>query len=92
MTGLPSLPPPSDIDAMPNSPTIHKWWIAYSNGGIKVTVGYAEAPDEDTAIEQAIEKFNIDSRLVGKLIAKRTKAHPPQRRWVRTWALGSSGK
>jgi hypothetical protein len=32
-----------------------------------------EAPDEDTAIEQAIEKFKIDPRLAEKLIAEKTK-------------------
>ena len=76
---------------MAKSPPIHKWRIVYSDR-MKLIIGYAEAQDEDTAIDCAIEKYNIDSRLVGKLIAKRTKAHPPQRRWVRTWALGSSGK
>jgi hypothetical protein len=61
-------------------PSGHRWLIAHRNGGIKVTIGYVEAPDEDIAIVRAIGKFNIDPRLAGKLIAERTKAHPPRRR------------
>jgi hypothetical protein len=56
---------------MAKSPLIHRWRIAYHNGGINVTIGYVKAPDEDTAMERAIEKYEIDARLVDKLIAKK---------------------
>ena len=52
-------------------PSDHRWLIAHRNAGIKVTIGYVEAPDEDTAMERAIEKYEIDARLVDKLIAKK---------------------
>ena len=64
---------------MPNSPPIHKWRIVYSDR-MKLIIGYAEAQDEDTAIDRAIEKYNIDSRLVGKLIAEKTKTQPHRKR------------
>ena len=64
---------------MANSPPIHKWRIVYSDR-MKLTIGYAEAQDEDTAIDRAIEKYNIDSRLVGKLIAEKTKTQPHRKR------------
>jgi hypothetical protein len=66
----------ADIDAMVKSPPIHRWLIAHRKAGLKVTIGYVEAPDEDTAIEQAIGKFKIDPRLAGKLIAEKTKGQP----------------
>ena len=64
---------------MANPPPIHKWRIVYSDR-MKLTIGYAEAQDEDTAIDRAIEKYNIDPRLAGKLIAEKakTQAHPKQ--------------
>jgi hypothetical protein len=64
---------------MANSPPIHKWRIVYSDR-MKLTIGYAEAQDEDTAIDRAIEKYNIDSRWVGKLIAEKTKTQPQRKR------------
>jgi hypothetical protein len=47
---------------------------------MKLIIGYAEAQDEDTAIDRAIEKYNIDSRLVGKLFAEKTKTQPQRKR------------
>ena len=35
-----------------------------------------KAPDEQTAIEQAFEKFKLDPRLAVKLIAEKTKGQP----------------
>ena len=64
---------------MPNSPPIHRWRIVYSDR-MKLIIGYAEAQDEDTAIDRAIEKYNIDSRLVGKLFAEKTKTQPQRKR------------
>ena len=64
---------------MAKSPPIHKWRIVYSDR-MKLIIGYAEAQDEDTAIDRAIEKYNIDSRLVGKLIAEKTKTQPQRKR------------
>ena len=58
---------------MSRDPSDHRWLIAHRKAGLKVTIGYVEAPDEQTAIEQAIEKFKIDPRLAGKLIAEKTK-------------------
>jgi hypothetical protein len=52
-------------------PSHDKWRIAHDSAGIKVTIGYVEAPDQDAAIDQAIGKFNIDPRLAGKLIAEK---------------------
>ena len=65
---------------MAKSPPTHRWRIVYSNGGVKVTIGYVVAPNEDTAIDRAIEKYNIDSRWVGKLIAEKTKTQPQRKR------------
>ena len=56
----------------PEQPT-RKWRITRSNAGVKVTIGYVQAPDEETAIEQAIGKFKIDPRLAGKLFAEKTQ-------------------
>ena len=52
-------------------PSHDKWRIAHDSAGIKVTIGYVEAPDRDAAIDKAIVKFNIDPRLAGKLIAEK---------------------
>jgi hypothetical protein len=54
-------------------PSHHKWRIAHDSTGTKVTIGYVEAPDQDSAIDEAIGKFNIDPRLAGKLIAEKIK-------------------
>jgi hypothetical protein len=64
---------------MAKSPPTHRWRIVYSDR-MKLIIGYAEAQDEDTAIDRAIEKYNIDSRLVGKLIAEKTKTQPQRKR------------
>ena len=64
---------------MAKSPPTHRWRIVYSNGGVKVTIGYVVAPNEDTAIDRAIEKYNIDPRLAGKLIAEKTKTQDRKR-------------
>ena len=62
---------------MSRPPSDYRWLIAHRKAGLKLTIGYVEAPDEDTAIERAIAKFNIDARLVGKLSAEKikTQAH-----------------
>ena len=52
-------------------PSHDKWRIAHDSAGIKVTIGYVEAPDQDTAIDEAIGKFKIDLSLAGKLIAEK---------------------
>jgi hypothetical protein len=54
-------------------PSHDKWPIAHDSAGVKVTIGYVEAPDQDTAIDEAIGKFKIDLRLAGKLIAEKIK-------------------
>jgi len=71
----------ADIDAMVKSPPIHRWRIAHP-GAALATIGYVEAPDEQTAIVKAIIKFNIGPGLAGNLIAEKTKTqtHPNRRR------------
>jgi hypothetical protein len=44
-------------------PSHDKWRIAHDSAGIKVTIGYVEAPDQGTAIDEAIGKFKIGLRL-----------------------------
>ena len=65
---------------MVKAPPIHRWRVVHRWAGLTVTIGYVEAPDADTAIDRAIEKYNIDPRLAGKLIAEKakTQAHPKQ--------------
>jgi hypothetical protein len=58
---------------MAKSPPIHRWRIVYSNGGVEVTIGYVLAPNEDTAIDRAIEKYNIDPRLAGNSLLRRQR-------------------
>jgi hypothetical protein len=65
---------------MAKSPTIHKWRIVYTKGLPAATIGYVEAPDEQTAMERAIEKFNITPGLAEKLIAEKTKTQPQRKR------------
>ena len=65
---------------MAKSPPINRWRIVHRWAGLTVTIGYVKAPDERTAIEQAIEKFNIDPRLALKLIAEKTKTQPHRKR------------
>jgi hypothetical protein len=61
---------------MAKSPSIHRWRIVHRWAGLTVTIGYVKAPDEQTAIEQAFEKFKLDPRLAVKLIAEKTKGQP----------------
>jgi hypothetical protein len=65
---------------MAKSPPIHRWRIVHRWAGLTVTIGYVKTPDEQIAIEQAIEKFNIDPRLALKLIAEKTKTQPQRKR------------
>jgi hypothetical protein len=58
-----------------SNPSDYRWRIAHL-GVALATIGYVEAPDEGTAMERAIGKFNISPRLVGKLVAEKTKTHP----------------
>jgi hypothetical protein len=62
---------------MPKS--VHRWRIVYIKGTPTTTIGYVEALDEQTAIERAIAKFNIDRRLAGKLIAEKIKGQPQRK-------------
>ena len=65
---------------MVKAPPIHRWRVVHRWAGLTVTIGYVKAPDEPTAIEQAIEKFNIDPRLALKLIAEKTNTQPRRKR------------
>ena len=62
---------------MAEPPPIHRWRIVRTPA---TTIGYVEAPDADTAMERAIEKFNIDPRLAGKLVAEKIKTRD-RKRW-----------
>jgi hypothetical protein len=57
-------------DYIPDSPTRR---IVHIKGTAATTIGYVEAPDEDAALERAIEKFNVDPRLAAKLIAEKDR-------------------
>jgi len=65
---------------MVKAPPIHRWPVVHRWAGLTVTIGYVKAPDEQTAIEQAIEKFNITPGLALKLIAEKTKTQPHRKR------------
>jgi hypothetical protein len=65
---------------MVKAPPIHRWRVVHRWAGLTVTIGYVKAPDEQTAIEQAIEKFNITPGLALKLIAEKTKTQPHRKR------------
>ena len=62
-----------------SNPSDCRWWITRRKPPL-VTIGYVEAPDEDGAIERAIEKFHIAPGLAEKLIAEKTKAQPHRNR------------
>ena len=65
---------------MAKSPPINRWRIVHRWAGLTVTIGYVKASAEQTAIEQAIEKFNLDPRLALKLIAEKTNTQPRRKR------------
>ena len=48
-----------------------RWRIIHRKATLTVTIGYVEAPDEDTAIDRALGKFNLNPRVSGKLIAEK---------------------
>jgi hypothetical protein len=50
-----------------------RWRIIHRKATLTVTIGYVEAPDEDTAIERAIGKFNLSPRVSEKLIAEKAR-------------------
>ena len=62
-----------------SNPSNYRWRIAHL-GVAFATIGYVEAPDEGTAMERAIGKFNISPRLAGQLIAEKTKTQPHRKR------------
>jgi hypothetical protein len=56
-----------------SNPSNYRWRIAHLSAA-PATIGYVEAPNEQTAVEQAIEKFKINARLADKLIAEKIKS------------------
>jgi hypothetical protein len=48
-----------------------RWRIIHRKATLTVTIGYVEAPDEDSAIDRALGKFKLNPRVSGKLIAEK---------------------
>jgi hypothetical protein len=49
----------------------HRWAIYRLTGTPAKLLGYVEAPDEGSAIQQAIEEFNVAPELQQRLLAQR---------------------
>jgi hypothetical protein len=49
----------------------HRWSIYRLKGTPAKLLGHVEAPDEESAIKQAIEEFKIAPELQGRLLAQR---------------------
>jgi hypothetical protein len=47
------------------------WNIYHIKGTPAVLLGHVEAPDEETAIERAIEEFKVSPELQKRLLAQR---------------------
>jgi hypothetical protein len=54
----------------PNQP-MHTWAISHIKGTPAVTIGRVEAPDAESAIEEAIKRFGIKERIRDRLAARR---------------------
>jgi hypothetical protein len=48
-----------------------RWRITHRKATLTVTIGYVEAPDEDTAIDRALGKFHLNPRVSEKLSAEK---------------------
>jgi hypothetical protein len=56
----------------PKKPTPqYRWAIYHITGTPAKLLGYVEAPDEESAIKQAIEEFNVAPELRKRLLAQR---------------------
>jgi hypothetical protein len=49
----------------------HRWAIYHIKGTPAKLLGHVEAPDEESAIEKAIEEFKIAPELQKRLLAQR---------------------
>jgi hypothetical protein len=55
----------------PSSSKPTRWNIYHITGTPAKLLGYVEAPDEESAIKQAIEEFKISPALQKRLLAQR---------------------
>jgi hypothetical protein len=50
---------------------MHTWAITHIKGTPAVTIGHVDAPDAESAIEDAIKQFGIKERIRDRLAARR---------------------
>jgi hypothetical protein len=56
------------------STTMHTWAISRIKGTPAVEIGWVDAPDAETAIKEAIERYGItDPEQQKRLVARRVK-------------------
>jgi hypothetical protein len=63
--------PPKKQAPVVAEPTLNRWAIYHIKGTPAKLLGHVEAPDEETAIKQAIEDFNVAPELQKRLLARR---------------------
>jgi hypothetical protein len=50
---------------------MHRWEISHIKGAPAVTIGRVDAPDAESAIEEAIKQFGMKERVRDRLAARR---------------------
>jgi hypothetical protein len=66
------MPPRKQASEATALPKQHRWAIYRLKGTPAALLGYVEAPDEESAIKQAIEEFGISNpQLQKRLLAQR---------------------
>jgi hypothetical protein len=66
-----SRPPKKQAPEPPAPRTQYRWAIYHITGTPAKLLGHVEAPDEESAIEQAIDEFAIEPALHKRLLAQR---------------------